>query len=109
MKLRMLLLVPMLALGLSFSLAGCGAGDLTEDHPGWKNALCFDCHGKTTGYPHGADRREPGCRDCHGGNGAPLEAHAGERQSCSTGGCHGSTGHIAVFSAPADCAGCHAP
>lgn len=106
MTCRLLSFASMLALGLLL-FAGCGAGDLTEDHPGWRNALCFDCHGKTTSYPHGGDRREPGCRECHGGNGAPLEAHAGDRQSCAS--CHGATGHLAVFNEPADCAGCHAP
>jgi hypothetical protein len=94
---------------LVFVFVGCGEPILGEDHPGWKNPLCFDCHGKTTDYPHGSDRKEPGCRSCHGENGAPLKDHAADRQTCAGSGCHTSTGHQAAFSAPTDCAACHAP
>ena len=92
------------------TVGACGSEELDDGHPGWRQALCFDCHGKTTGYPHGGSgRREPGCRDCHGTNGAPLSEHASERQGCAGSACHDSVSHATSFQAPADCRGCHAP
>lgn len=85
------------------------APQLTDSHPGWRQQLCFDCHGVTTRYPHTAElRRPPDCRACHGPNGAPQPEHA-VREGGRCGACHATVRHFAAFDSPDDCIACHHP
>jgi hypothetical protein len=87
------------------------APQLTSSHTGYKNPLCFTCHGVTTKYPHtSSGYKEPDCAECHGYNGAPHKSHATKSNSC--GSCHCSscstpTSHYSNFKSPDDCIACH--
>ena len=82
---------------------------LTENHSGWKKALCFNCHDSSASYPHGSKSyKEPDCAECHGYNGAPHTAHATTGNSgCMNTNCHATTVHAQSFNSPADCVVCH--
>ena len=79
---------------------------LTASHPGFSQALCFECNGTVTPYPHrGSGFRPSVCASCHGYNGAPHGDHAvAENSGCPN--CHGTVVHVPKFVAPADCIGC---
>lgn len=84
---------------------------LTDQHTGFKQALCFTCHGGQETYPHaGLDYSPPDCAICHGYNGAPHKDHAGDPQAnCRD--CHSQGSlvpdHLDHFEIPGDCAACH--
>ena len=86
------------------------AKQLTSSHSGWKKALCFDCHdGTTAKYTHAKDTyKAPDCGPCHGYNGAPHKDHATKANGGCTG-CHSASSvpHVAKFTSPDDCVGCH--
>lgn len=86
------------------------AKQLTSSHSGWKKALCFDCHdGTKAKYSHAKDKyKAPNCGACHGYNGAPHNSHATKSNSGCPG-CHlaSKIPHVAKFTAPDDCVGCH--
>lgn len=78
---------------------------LTDQHTGWKQALCFDCHGTTGTYPHSSESyTPPDCAECHGYNGATHPTHGFGVGSCSN--CH-SNSHGGSFTEPDDCMACH--
>lgn len=96
--------------GGNSSIAAGSAGaapQLTELHPGYRQALCLDCHGSVAPYPHASSGfRPPDCVGCHGYNGAPHRDHAvPENSGCPD--CHGTVAHVPKFVAPAHCVSCH--
>jgi hypothetical protein len=80
---------------------------LTDEHQGYWQALCFDCHGGVAPYPHtNSNYRPPDCVACHGFNGSPHRDHAViENPGCPD--CHRAVAHVPKFTAPSDCVRCH--
>ena len=80
---------------------------LTSDHPGYRQPLCFGCHGQIAPFPHvDAGYQPPACASCHGYNGAPHTDHATlENPGCPD--CHSTVVHVPSFHAPDDCVHCH--
>lgn len=82
--------------------------ELSESsHPGFRQPLCFDCHGTVAVYRHvDVTYRPQDCVACHGDNGAPHREHAVVgNPGCPS--CHATVRHVPKFDAPADCVACH--
>lgn len=73
---------------------------LTDTHPGWQKAACWDCH---TADDHNDGKDPYLCIGCHGTNGAPA-GHSGE-SPCS--GCHQVPHAAEGFPDPLSCRACH--
>ena len=93
-----------LALSLLVGLASACAPELDEEHPGWKDPNCWQCHDK--GDTHRSDKLPHQCADCHGDNGAKsLPAGHTDKTPCKS--CHGVKHGGTDFPDPEACQVCH--